>query len=107
MLPICLYGNNIKIVYTLFINVLEKHKNRSFEMAEQDAKITNVKLEINGALYETDHLSSDDCGCNECQLQEYCGAHDELYKFCTHLDWNIYFKKYENKTLEDSRFIHG
>ena len=76
-------------------------------MAEKGNNITNVKLEINGAWYETGRLSSDDCGCNECQLKEYCGAHDELYKFCTHLDWYIYFKKVDKKSLEEARFFHG
>ena len=37
-------------------------------MIGKDNSITNVKLEINGEWYETDNLSSDDCGCNECQL---------------------------------------
>ena len=76
-------------------------------MTEKDNSITNVKLEINGEWYETDNLSSDDCGCNECQLQEYCGAHDELYKFCTHLGWNMYFRKADGKSLEEARFFHG
>ena len=76
-------------------------------MVRKDNSITNVKLEINGKWYETDHLSSEDCGCNECQLQEYCGAHDELYKFCTHLEWCLYFKKSDEKSPEEARFFHG
>lgn len=76
-------------------------------MAEQDNKITNVKIEIGGEWYETSRLESGDLGCNECELQEYCGAHDELYKFCSHFDLNIYFKKADKKSLEEARFFHG
>ena len=76
-------------------------------MAEKRNSITKAKLEINGEWYETSLLGSYDCGCNECQLQEYCGAHDELYKFCTKLGWNMYFKKFDGKSLEEARFFHG
>lgn len=76
-------------------------------MAEKGNSITNVKLEIAGEWYETSRLGSDDCGCVACELQECCGAHDELYKFCTHLDWNIYFKKADEKSLGEARFFHG
>ena len=76
-------------------------------MAEKRNTITNVKLEINGEWYETDHLSSDDCGCNSCQLKDYCEARVELYKFCTNLDWKTYFKKSDKKSLEEARFFHG
>jgi hypothetical protein len=75
-------------------------------MAVEENNITKAKLEINGEWYETKALASDDCGCDQCDLQEQCGLNGVLYKLCEHLGTNVYFKK-TGESLKEARFLHG
>lgn len=75
-------------------------------MAEKHNTITDVKLKIDGELYE---MAQAEIGstCKTCALFGICEAESHLARVCTELGARINFKKVDKKSLEEARLFHG
>ena len=96
------FKNAVNAIYLRF----RKTQKQELEMADEDEIITKAKLEIDGVWYET-HIETKEDGCKKCDLRKRCDKNANLYELCTHLNFYMYFKKADKKSLEEARFFHG